>query len=93
LEGSAAANAPRVITTANPLHQIKTELTVRIGTAELTVGDLMGIREHQVVRLDRTIDQPVDILLQGQVIARGILVAVDDYFGVRITELPLPLKP
>jgi len=79
--------------TMNPLHLVKARLTVCLGAAELTVGELLKAREHQVVRLDRTIDQPVDIFLEGQLIARGILVAVDDHFGVKITELPQALVP
>jgi len=75
----------------NPLHNIKTRLTICIGTAEISVGELLGAREQQVLRLDQTIDQAVDILLEGQVVARGVLVAVDEYFGVRITELPVTL--
>lgn len=93
LGSSGSANAPLVMASENPLHQVRTKLTVCVGTAEVTVGDLLKAREHQVIRLDRTIDQPIDILLEGQVIARGTLVAVDDHFGVRITELPRPLKP
>jgi len=77
----------------NPLHQVKTKLTVRVGTVELTVGELMSAQEQQVLRLDQTLDSPVEILLEGQVIARGELVAVDEHFGVRITQLPQPLKP
>jgi len=77
----------------NPLHNIKTQLQVCIGDIHLTVGELMAAREHQVLVLDRLLSQPVDVLLEGQVVARGELVAVDDQFAVRITELPLPLKP
>lgn len=77
----------------NPIHQIKATLSICVGNAHLTVSDLLGMREKQVICLDRTIEQPVDIILEGHVIARGTLVAVDDYFGVQITELPLPLKP
>jgi flagellar motor switch protein FliN/FliY len=101
LDAPVAANAPlitslapgisEVAKTANPLHQIKARLTVCVGEAEVTVGDLLGAREQQVLRLDRAVDAPVDLLLEGQLIARGILVAVDDHFGVRITELPAPL--
>ena len=58
----------------------------------MTVGELLSAKENQVLRLDRTLDQAVDLLLEGQVIARGQLVAVDDYFAVRITELPVPLQ-
>ena len=89
----ASANLPTHVEENNPLHQVKTRLTVCVGAVELTVGELVGAREHQVLRLDRMVDQPVDVLLEGQVVARGTLVAVDDHFGVRITELPVPLKP
>ena len=93
LEHSPSPDAQRVFApSVNPLHMVKAKLTVCVGTVELTIGELLKAREHQVVRLNQTIDQPVDIVLEGQVIARGILVAVDDHFGVKITELPLPLK-
>lgn len=77
----------------NPLHGIRTRLTVVLGSVELTVGELMGAKEQQVLQLDRSIEQPVDVMLEGQVIARGLLVAVGDNFGVRITELPRSLAP
>ncbi len=78
---------------SNPLHGIRTRLTVVLGSIELSVGELLGAREQQVLQLDRTLEQPVDVLLEGQVVARGTLVAVGDSFGVRITELPRALTP
>jgi flagellar motor switch protein FliN/FliY len=57
----------------------------------MTVGQLLAAREGQVLALDRSVDAPVDLLLEGKVVARGQLVAIDGSFGVRITELPLPL--
>lgn len=80
-----------VMQTANPLHQVKATLQVCVGVATLTVGELIAAREQQVLLLDRGVHQPVDLLLEGQVVARGQLVAVDDQFALRITELPLPL--
>lgn len=77
----------------NPLHQVKARLQVCIGEATITVGELLQAREHQVLRLDRALAEPVEVLLEGRVVARGELVAVDDQFAVRITELPVPLKP
>ena len=76
----------------NPLHQIKARLSVCVGEIMLTVGELLAARQGQVLQLDRTMEQPVDVLLEGRVIARGQLVAVEDHFAVRITELPTPLK-
>lgn len=76
----------------NPLLSVKARLTVCVGTTTLTVGELMAAKEQQVLRLDSKVAQPVDLLLEGKVVARGQLVAVDEHFGVRITELPVALK-
>lgn len=82
----------KILNDINLLHRIKTRLSVSVGEIEVTVGELLAAREHQVMRLDRGIEQPVDLLLDGRVVARGQLVAVDEQFAVRITELPVPLK-
>ena len=82
----------RLVEDASPLHAVKVQLQVCIGSASMTVGELLAARENQVLRLDRALEQPVDLLLEGRVVARGQLVAVDDRFGFRVTELPLPLK-
>ncbi len=73
------------------LRQIRVELTVRVGSAELSVGELVDAKAGQVLRLDRSLEEPVDVLLDGRVVARGTLVAADDRFAVRITELPVAL--
>ncbi|MDN6886185.1 FliM/FliN family flagellar motor C-terminal domain-containing protein [Variovorax sp. CAN2819] len=75
----------------NPLHQIKAKLQVCVGEATISVGELLGAKENQVLRLDRSFDQPVDLTIEGKVVARGQLVAVDGHFAVRITELPVAL--
>ena len=74
---------------AHPLHGVRIELQVRVGSATMTVGELLAARENEVLALDRAVSDPVDLLLEGQVVARGELVAVGDCFGVRITQLPL----
>lgn len=76
---------------AHPLRDVQVKLTVSVGTAHITVGDLLSAKAQQVLRLDRGVEQPVDVLLDGHVVARGTLVAVDECFGVRITELPIAL--
>lgn len=80
------------ISEAHPLYQVKATLQVCVGEAVVTVGELMSAKEHQVLKLDRTLENPVDLLLNGQVVARGQMVAVDGHFAVRITELPIPLQ-
>jgi len=88
VEGAALA-----VTAPNPLHAVKARLQVSVGHVEISIGDLLAAKEHQVLLLDRAVDDPVDLLLEGKVVARGQLVAVDGRFGLRITDLPFPLKP
>ena len=76
----------------NPIHAVKTKLQVNVGTLELSVGELLNAKEHQVFALNNRISDPVELLLEGQVVARGQLVAVDGYFAVKLTELPVSLK-
>ncbi len=96
LHGEPAHSSPvpaaLVLGDSNPLHAVRVHLQVCVGEAELTVGDLLAATEHQVLVLDRTVDQPIEMLLEGKVVARGQLVAVDGSFAVRITELPVALK-
>lgn len=84
--------AARLLREPHPLHTVKVRLQVCVGEAEMTVGELLGARQSEVLVLRRTLEQPVDLVLEGKVVARGQLVAVDGSFAVRITELPLPLK-
>jgi flagellar motor switch protein FliN/FliY len=90
--GDLAESGAALLQGTHPLHALKVQLQVRVGCATMTVGELMAARENQVLALDRAVDQPVDLVLEGQTVARGQLVAVEDAFAVRITELPRPLK-
>jgi len=90
-DGVGRSSDASVLKDWNPLHQIKAKLQVCIGEATISVGELLGAKEHQVLRLDRAFDQPVDLTIEGKVVARGQLVAVDGHFAVRITELPVAL--
>lgn len=81
-----------VLASGNPLHAVKVRLQVRLGEAEMTVGELLGARENEVLVLDRAVEDPVDLVLEGKVVARGQLLAIaDGTFAVRISELPVSL--
>lgn len=77
---------------ANPLHHVKATVTVCVGSTVLSVGELLKARKDQVLRLDSAIHDPVDLLIEGKVVARGQLVAMGDRFAVRITQLPQALQ-
>jgi len=66
---------------------VKVRLEVVVGECQLSVSELFDLKSNSVVELDRAVNAPVDVMLEGKRVARGVLVAVDDSFGVRITEL------
>jgi len=76
------------------LGAVKVRLAVRLGGTEVSVADLMDLKQGSVLELDQLVDEPLDVMIDGHIVARGTLVAVGDHFGVRISEAtvtPLPM--
>ena len=69
------------------LRAVPLELTVLLGARKVTIGELLELGEGSVVELDRAADAPVEVLAGGAVIARGEIVAIEEHFGVRITDV------
>jgi flagellar motor switch protein FliN/FliY len=65
-------------------------LTVELGRCSLLVRDVLALGAGSIVALDRAAGAPVDLLVNERLVARGTIVAVDERFGVRITELLEP---
>lgn len=73
----------------NPLNvvgNIAIECHIRIGTLTLTIAELSQLKQGQVLSMDQKTHEPVDILVNNQIIARGELMCCDDHFAVRVTE-------
>jgi flagellar motor switch protein FliN/FliY len=66
---------------------IEVQCTVRIGTLNLSIAELKELKSGYELRLDQKTDEPVEILLNDRVIARGELMSHDDHFAVQITEI------
>jgi flagellar motor switch protein FliN/FliY len=69
------------------LMNVSLELSAQIGGTSMRVRDLLDLGAGSILRLDRRVDEPVDVFANGKLIARGEIVALDDRFGVRITDL------
>lgn len=69
------------------IKNVRVDLEVYLGGTELTVKDLFDLKPDEVLKLDKNINDPIDLLLDGNVVAHGQLVAVDDNFGIRILEI------
>ena len=74
------------------LESIDVALTVEVGGAEIKIRDLLRLGEGSVVELDRLAGDPLDILANGTMIAKGEVVMVGERFGVRFTEIVDPEK-
>ena len=72
------------------LQDVPVELAVEIGRTRMTIGETLGLRPGSVVTLNRLAGEPVDLLVNGKPIARGEVVAIDEEFGLRVTEVVSP---
>ncbi len=66
---------------------IPVQVQVRLGQVVMPLGELQELRAGAVVTLDRSLDDPVEILAGNKVVARGEIVAVEDQLGVRILQV------
>lgn len=74
------------------LENIGVKLTVEVGRAELTIRDLLRLNEGSVIELDRLAGDPLDVLVNGTLIAKGEVVMVGERFGIRFGQIIDPEK-
>ena len=74
------------------LQDVDVKLTVEIGSASLTLRELLALGESSVIELDRQANELLDVFVNGTLIGRGEVVTVGERFGVRMTELVNPDK-
>ena len=71
---------------------VELNVTLRFGQRLLTLREVLDLTTGSVVELDRLVDEPIELLLDGKVIARGEAVVVDGNYGLRVTEVPQPIS-
>ena len=69
---------------------VKFEVEAVLGRVQLPISEILRLGSGAVVELDRSISEPVDLMVQGIRVARGEVVVVDDSFGIRIREIAQP---
>lgn len=70
---------------------VELNVSLRFGQCQLPLRDVLDLASGSVIELDRDVDDPVELLLDGKVIARGEAVIVDGNYGLRVTEIPEPI--
>jgi len=73
------------------LQEVDLNFSFLLGGTSITLDQLTELGEQSVVDLDRSVDEPIDVLVNGRLFARGEVVTVGEYFGVRLTEIVRPL--
>src|SRR4051795_7967246 len=69
------------------LNDVTVEVSVEIGRTRMTLGDARALGPGSVIGLPRLAGEPVDLLVNGRVIARGEVVVLDEEFGLRVTDV------
>jgi flagellar motor switch protein FliN/FliY len=69
------------------LMDVYMEMTVELGRTRKRIKDILGIGEGTIIELDKLAGEPVDILVNHKLIAKGEVVVIDENFGVRVTEI------
>lgn len=71
------------------LGEIPIEVTVELGRCKLTLREILDLKEGAIIELDRLAGEPLDLKVGGQLVAQGEVVAIDDCYGLRITNVVL----
>lgn len=80
-------NQPLAANYSGLVGAIEVECQVRLGTIKMTIEQLRQLQEEQILPLLQKTNEPIDIILHNQVIARGDLVSVDGCFALQIVEV------
>ncbi len=67
-------------------------LSLEVGRASITIGELLKLNQGSVVELKRSAMEPMDVLVNGTIVARGEIVVVDESFGIRLVDVVAPAE-
>lgn len=69
------------------LLDISIPVSVEVGRAELSLEEILALVPGSVVQLDKKAEEPIDLRVNGKLVARGEVVLVDDTYGLRVTQI------
>ncbi len=88
--GSSATRSAAPVFPIAALEDVELDLRIELGRTELLIEEVLQLREGTVVPLDKLAGDPVDILVNGRLIARGEVLVLNDNFCVRVAEILTP---
>ena len=72
------------------LHDVPLQVIARFGKSSMKIKQLLGLKEGSTCVFDKTVGEPIDIVIGGKIMARGEIVIVNERYGVRISEINRP---
>jgi flagellar motor switch protein FliN/FliY len=71
---------------------IPLEISVELGRAKMIINDLLQLGQGSVIELSKLAGEPLEIFVNGKLVARGEVVVVNEKFGVRVTDIVSPME-
>lgn len=75
------------LNTLGLVGDVEIHCTARVGTLSLTIAELQSLKQGQLLSLEQKTNEPIEIIVNQKVIARGNLMSCDDQFAIQITEV------
>ncbi|OPY57460.1 MAG: Flagellar motor switch protein FliN [Pelotomaculum sp. PtaU1.Bin035] len=69
------------------LEDVHIEISVELGRAELKVGEVLGLAEGSIIKLDKAVGEAVEVNINQQGFAKGEVVIINDIFGIRVSAI------
>ena len=88
--GTSASGEPEEEINLNVILDVPVTISMEIGRAKINIRNLLQLNQGSVVELDRLAGEPMDVLVNGTLIAHGEVVVVNDKFGIRLTDVISP---
>lgn len=88
VDSNAASEQPAATDLSHVFETVEVALDIRVGTLTVSLGELKSLTSGQVLTLQQKINEPVELMLNGQTVAHGKLTVVEEHFAVEITEVP-----
>lgn len=85
-----ASAAGGIMNELDMILDIPVQITVELGRTKITIKNLLQLAHGSVVELDAMAGEPMDVLVNGTLIAQGEVVVVNDKFGIRLTDIITP---
>jgi flagellar motor switch protein FliN/FliY len=86
----ASGSSPTAGNDINMILDIPVQLTVELGRTRIPIKHILQLAQGSVVELDALAGEPMDVLVNGYLIAQGEVVVVNDKFGIRLTDIVTP---